>query len=646
MTRATVQIVKPIDLSQLRLPGVPTLSPDGSIAVVAVSRLEFTADAYTSQLWRVATADRNAEELPVQLTHGWHDSGPRISPDGRWLAFLRRIDAKASAQLWIMPLDGGEPRRLTDQPLGVSGPVWSPDATRLAFSARVPAEGRYGTGRRADGEVIEADGEAPRRITKMFYRIDGLGYRHDRPAHLFVVTLDGAVHQVTEGERSHEQPDWSPDGEWLTFVSEQHDTWSDDVAVDVCVVRLDGTALAPLTDATLVASRPHFTPDGTAVVFAATEAGEGRVDLVTHGETLWSVPFPRTDEQSPAATQLLDVAEHHLAVPTGDIAVTPAGVLFTDEHRGAVHLLLVPFTGGTPELLIGGERQVVGFAATGGGLVATIAGPADWGELYAGERRLTDFSAGFAALEQTELTATAPDGYPVHGWIVRPEGPGPHPVLLMIHGGPYTQYGWRLFDESQVYAGAGYAVVFGNPRGSSGYGEEHGRAIRGNVGEASAVDLMALLDTALKAPDLDGDRVGVLGGSHGGFMTTWLSAHHGDRFKAAVSERAVNSIDSFVGSADFGFMFADWLYRQDFDRQSPLTYADRISVPMLIIHSEQDWRTPLEQAQRLFVALRKRGAPAELLLFPGEGHEMSRSGRPSHRLARFDAILDWFARHL
>jgi dipeptidyl aminopeptidase/acylaminoacyl peptidase len=237
----------------------------------------------------------------------------------------------------------------------------------------------------------------------------------------------------------------------------------------------------------------------------------------------------------------------------------------------------------------------------------------------------------------------------VHGWVVRPEGQGPHPVLLMIHGGPFAQYGWRLFDEAQVYAGAGYAVVMGNPRGSSGYGEAHGRAVVGDVGEVTAKDLLALLDAALKSPDLDASRVGVLGGSHGGFMTTWLAAHHGDRFKAAISERAVNAIDSFTGSSDIGWFFGADLYgadRAQQDRQSPLTHADRIDTPMLIIHSEHDWRCPVEQAQRLYVALKLRQVPVEFLLFPGEGHELSRSGLPSHRIARFEAILDWWRRWL
>jgi dipeptidyl aminopeptidase/acylaminoacyl peptidase len=220
----------------------------------------------------------------------------------------------------------------------------------------------------------------------------------------------------------------------------------------------------------------------------------------------------------------------------------------------------------------------------------------------------------------------------------------------MIHGGPFAQYGWHLFDEAQVYAGAGYAVLYTNPRGSSGYGQAHGRHIFGDVGERSSVDLMAILEGTLAShPELDGSRMGVLGGSHGGFMTTWIAGHEGDRFKAAISERAVNAIDSFTGSSDIGWFFGSDLYGgtpEDWHRQSPLTYVDDINIPMLIIHSEQDWRCPIEQAQRLYVALRNKGKTAEMLVFPGEGHELSRSGLPSHRIARFEAILDWFDRYV
>ena len=268
------------------------------------------------------------------------------------------------------------------------------------------------------------------------------------------------------------------------------------------------------------------------------------------------------------------------------------------------------------------------------------------------ERTLTDFGALLARSASLrpmeELEATAPDGTGVHGWVIKPAGTGPFPTVLMVHGGPFAHYGWTLFDEAQVYAGAGYAVVMGNPRGSAGYGESHGRAIVGDFGNLDSQDVLALLDAALEDPDLDGDRVGVMGGSYGGFMTSWLVGHT-DRFRAAISERACNAFDSFEGASDIGWFFVPMYNGTDRERvlaQSPLTYVDRIRTPMLLIHSEQDWRCPIEQVQRLFVALKQRKVEVELLLFPGEGHELTRSGLPSHRVARFEAVLDWWQRHL
>jgi dipeptidyl aminopeptidase/acylaminoacyl peptidase len=248
-----------------------------------------------------------------------------------------------------------------------------------------------------------------------------------------------------------------------------------------------------------------------------------------------------------------------------------------------------------------------------------------------------------------ELTAGSADGYPVHGWLVLPEGAGPHPVLLAVHGGPFAAQDWGFFDEAQVYASAGYAVILGNPRGSAGYGESHGRAILRAFGTVDADDVLALLDAALSRPDLDSERVGVMGGSYGGFMTSWLASHHGERFRAAWSERAVNAWDSMVGSSDIGYSFVSGYIGDDLAeqrRRSPLTYAAKIDIPFAVVHSEQDWRCPLEQAQRMFVALRRNGTDVEFLVFPGEGHELSRSGKPRHRVQRFDAVLEWWSRHL
>jgi dipeptidyl aminopeptidase/acylaminoacyl peptidase len=305
----------------------------------------------------------------------------------------------------------------------------------------------------------------------------------------------------------------------------------------------------------------------------------------------------------------------------------------------------------------GGRHTVLEFSASGSTLASVLATASSAGEIAVLRdgrwSRVTDVGSELARstpiLPLEELTSEAPDGYPVHGWLVCPPDNGPHPVLLVIHGGPATQYGYRLFDEAQVYAAAGYAVVLGNPRGSSGYGQAHSRAIVGDLGNLDRLDLLALLDRALQDARLDAGRIGVMGGSYGGYMTTWLAGHDSGRFRSAISERAVNAWDSFTGSSDIGWYFTDMICGTDPEdqaRQSALTYADRIDIPMLIIHSESDWRCPIEQAQRLFVHLKRRRVPVEMLVFPGEGHELTRSGLPSHRLARFEAILEWWSRHL
>ena len=266
------------------------------------------------------------------------------------------------------------------------------------------------------------------------------------------------------------------------------------------------------------------------------------------------------------------------------------------------------------------------------------------------ETKLTDLGTGIADAglrPMTEITATAPDGYPVHGWLVTPPGPGPHPVLLLIHGGPDWQFQYQLFDEAQVYASR-YAVVLANPRGSAGYGEAHARAIRERIGTIDADDLIALFDAVASRPDIDASRAGVLGGSYGGLMTAWLAAHHGERFRAAICERGVYAWDSLYGTSDIGHTMTSMVGADPakWPAQMPLTYADKIDIPTLILHWEGDLRVPFEQAQRLFAALRARRAPVELVVFPGGDHGASRSGPPDHRIARFEVILDWFARHL
>ena len=363
--------------------------------------------------------------------------------------------------------------------------------------------------------------------------------------------------------------------------------------------------------------------------------------------------------------RLTDAETVDLSEVTSRLTVTPTGVLVQARHRGSLRLLRIAAAGGPPEVLLDGPLQVLHHDAVtsvaGEVVVAVVGGALTAGDLMLlrrdGPVALTDLAATLRARTSIrplrELTAVSADGYPVHGWVVVPEGDGPHPVLLDIHGGPFTQYGWTLYDEAQVLAGAGYAVLLANPRGSAGYGTAHGAAIQGAFGDLDTADVTAFLDTALadSSLGLDSTRLGVLGGSYGGYLTSWITTRPelAARFSAAVVERGFLDPLSFAGTSDIGWFFGDVWCGTDPEQlaaQSPMAHVDAVRTPTLVIHSEQDYRCPIEAGQRWFAALIRQGVPAELLIFPGESHGLTRGGAPAHRLARFQHLLRWWGRYL
>ncbi|MBE1502740.1 dipeptidyl aminopeptidase/acylaminoacyl peptidase [Amycolatopsis lexingtonensis] len=646
--------MRPADIEDLVVPGRPALR--GNLLLTALSKPDLKADAARSALRRVSLDGGESA-----WTHGPRDSAPSISPDGRWVAFLRAGEGKGadgSPQLHVMPSDGGEARRLTSLHLGAGEPVWAPDSRRIAFTARVPEAGRYGT-EDADGETPEPAAEAPRRITRMDYRLDDVGFVRDRVQRLFVVDAAEpaeAPEPLTGAGFDASHPVWTPDGTRVVFVAPPEWGAAESDFRDVCAISAEGGEPEVLVRGEGFCERPAFGADGTLFYFGQSFA--------EHREAAMTGLYAATPEFGAGpvkARRLTDIETVDCEASAGAPAPRGADVLVAVRNRGAVELRAVSVDAADAPLadlaVVYADRTALrSFSYDGSVLAAVIATPSTAGEVVLlgdGEPRvLTDYSKPLrdkGIRPMIELETTAPDGYPVHGWLVLPEGEGPHPVLRVIHGGPFTQQEWAVFDEAQVYAAAGYAVVVGNPRGSAGYGQTHGHAITHGFGTVDVDDVLALLDKALERPDLDASRVGVMGGSYGGFMTSWLAAHHGGRFKAAWSERAVNAWDSMVGSSDIGYFFVDAYIGSDPEVQrdrSPLSYADRIEIPFAVVHSEQDWRCPLEQAERMFVALRRAGAPAEMLLFPGEGHELTRSGRPRHRVQRFEAVLEWWARHL
>jgi dipeptidyl aminopeptidase/acylaminoacyl peptidase len=502
----------------------------------------------------------------------------------------------------------------------------------------------------------------PRHITTLKYRLDSVGWTFDRPRHLFVVPSDGSAEptQLTDGPYQDGNPAWSPDSTQIAFVSARHKHWDIDQANDIFVVRASGGRPKRLTHTEDSCSSPSWSPDGTKIAYNTTP---GRHDWGTRHTQVAVLDV--ASRESKVVTKSLDRNCSPFMASREPIWLGKQ-ILFAIEDHGNNALYTVGSGGrGKPTKVLGGNIRLGGYDIANGLGVHVQTTPTELTEVYCGQKRLTSFGKAFAKTRSlskpTRFTAKSEDGSVVEAWIMKPAGfvaGKKYPVLLNIHGGPFTQYGNTFFDEFQVYTGAGYVVVYSNPRGSSGYSEAWGAAINGpklggsGWGTVDYQDLMAVTDTALERFDFcDRKRVGAMGGSYGGYMTSWIVSHT-DRFKAACSERAVNAWTSMHGSSDIGWVFQSQFGTQLIDDRegwaefSPVTYAEDITTPLLIMHSENDLRCPIEQAEQLFTILRLLKRDVEFVRFPAESHELTRGGSPAHRVQRFEILLDWFDRKL
>lgn len=657
--------------------------------VFATSRPSFDADSGVGQLFMLDLDEQGAASGPARrFTRGSSDATPRFSPDGRIVGFLRPNE-DGVPQLAIVDARGGEPRLITNRALGVSDFVFSPDSSRVAFCSRTPEQGRYGT---VDG--VGPGAEDPRRISGYKYRFNGLGFGNDRRngIHLMdVPAADAEPHIKPVGRAAQAakdagetptggfpasrlltpahadcgSPEFGPDGKHLYFTASLHAGADQDLRsmihrVGIEALDIDGSgeseveAVAGSAQGTTGYDAAVFSNDGRSLYLLGSELGESGIDFVARNASVYHLPADRIGVAAPTCLsdpETVDYTESGGLFPLGD-----AGIAALARVRGSGELHVFEPDGGF-RALVSGPLEVTGVAAAAGVVVVSYTDPGTPGEIGVVREgavvAVTDFAAGLREATRIaaprELTVRSADGYPVHGWLYLPEGEGPHPVLLNIHGGPYAQYGWGYFDEAQVYARAGYAVAQCNPRGSASYGRAHGLAIKEAMGTVDLQDVLAFLEGAVAAEEsLDGNRVGVLGGSYGGYLTAWTIAHD-HRFAAAIVERGFLDPLSFVGSSDIGWFFGDGYTGRDTAatlEQSPMAKVAQVRTPTLVMHSEEDYRCPLEQAQRYYVELLRHGVETQFLLFPGENHELSRAGTPWHRRQRFEAILDWWAKYL
>jgi dipeptidyl aminopeptidase/acylaminoacyl peptidase len=640
----------------------PRVSPDGQTVAFVVTTPDLEANAYRSAVWVAGIG----EEFPAcPFTGGTErEKTPRWSPEGEWLAYVARPD-ETGARLRVAAVEGGDVFELLEWPEDIEDLIWSPDGERLVFTTRERDEERYGPDKDKH--------RTPRRIDRLSFRTDSIGWTIDRPRHVLSIAADGSEDgkpsALTAGPFQDTGVAITPDGSTVVFSSGRTDTWDTDLSTHLHRVPLAAGGLAEpeaITTGLMTHGSPSVSPDGRHVAFVWGD----RHSMMRHGQ-IGDAPIDGGEER--LLTTALDLhCAPYLAAARDPLWESDESLLFQVDEAGNVPIYRVRLDG-TTELVVGGDRQVGGFDLAGGTLAFVAADATHPTELFAivdgEERKLTKLGDPFVKTHDVgapeRFTAVSADGTEVEAWILRPlDAPaeGRAPTLLFIHGGPFSQYGNRLFDEFQVAAGAGYAVIYANPRGSSGYSERFSRGIRGpkaaedpgtGWGGADFEDLMAVIDTALERFDfIDPERLGVLGGSYGGYMTSWIIGHT-DRFRAACSERACNNLYTFSHTSDIGASFpAGYIGASHLDdpdeflRQSPVTYYRDMRTPLLILHSENDLRCPIEQAEDLWLRLKMTGRDVEFVRFPGESHELSRSGAPKHRIERLELILDWFARKL
>jgi dipeptidyl aminopeptidase/acylaminoacyl peptidase len=637
----------------------PRLSPDGSQVVYVSSRVDKARNRRMPSIWIVSTDGRSAPRMLLEEV--WSASAPRWSPDGKTIAFTsgRVIEdstgktgtqqpAPGRAQLWTVAAAGGTPHRVTTIANGVSACSWSPNATQFVCLVRTGPSDTLNTG---------PDRSDARHYTSMMYKFNDSGWYDDKRSHLWIIdAATGSARVLTSGDAWNDtDPQWSPDGSRIAFVSDRTGKEFDEGRnSDIWTIPVAGGSLTKISTSPERDASPVWSPDGRSIAFVSSE-----------------------DEDAPQ--QIFLTASDGSGTPklvAPSLDLIPGNVQWADRGRslyfdtgvkGELHVFRVDVTTGAVRQVTHGPRGVrASHVSSAAGRMVYLANDfTHLDDVYtaaldgSAERKLTDVNAAlwktldFAPVER--MTYKGAEGWDVDGFFVKPLGwtaGRTYPMILSIHGGPAGQYGVDWFHEFQVYAAKGYAVFFTNPRGSTGYGRKFQRGIELQWGGNDYVDIMNGMKAVIAAnPWIDTTKLGVTGGSYGGYMTNWIVGHTG-MFKAAVTLRSISNFISDDGTRDGAYghkgdFGGDIFEKMDlyWDR-SPLKYVKNVTTPILVLHSDNDYRVPIEQGEQWFRALKHFGKTAEIVFFPRENHNLTRTGEPRHLVESLHWQLYWFDRYL
>ena len=687
--------------------GDTQLSPDGSHAAYVQTTVNAKRDGYDSAIYLL---DTGQPMTPARrLTNGPHDAQPRWSPDGTQLAFTRAVEKDTKpqpAQLYVLSLGGGEPVQVSSMEKGVGSPQWAPNGTCIAVLSETPIVPERKTekkeGAKAEEHKAEEHKSDVRIITKAVYRNNGTGYLDTKDAsqlYLFYMAKAGAKPvtpwQVTVGRFSVSDFVWSPSSNDIYYTSEHTDEPYYDLPHNEIYV------LDPPADA---ATKGEKDPPPMSTLVAKLTFGASGLTISPDGKRLafhgddQPLAKPRSHQQPDMFVLDLDAKgaprnltanyDYEVGSGVGGDNTAPRGagrsepvwtadgksIIDVVGKQGSALLVSIDASTGAVKELTAEKQAVVGFAVKPDAtkMLALISTPVNIGDLFSvatdsskQQTQLTEVNKElFSKLNltmpedmQVTPTVNAKDiaGSKIESFVQLPpdfDKAKKYPLILNIHGGPHSAYGWVFDHEMQWMAAKGYVVVYPNPRGSTTYGQQFANVIQHNYPGDDFHDLMDCVDAVVKLGYVDPAKMGVTGGSGGGLLTDWTVTHT-NRFKAAVSQRDITDWSNWWYTADFTLFQPTWFEGAPFDKveefrkYSPITYVTNIKTPMLFILGEADYRTPpTGGGEDFFRALKYRHIDTVMVRFPGESHELSRSGQPWHRVERLENIVNWFDKYL
>jgi len=681
----------------------PRISPDGKQVVYVRVTVNEKKEGYDTALW-IAAAD--GSEPPRPFTSGPHDFSPRWSPDGTRIAFVRVPDkekAKDGPQIYLISTRGGEAVALTSLPKGAAGAVWSPDGKTIAFASSAnekdlkkwraqkekeakdrDTQDKEKSAKDEKGEKSDDDRESDVRvITTAIYRFNGGGYRDPaHPDHLWTVAVpsDGAKppepKQLTSGDLSEGNALWSPDGSRLYFASDRNrESYYEDPKATLFEVPAAGGEPRQVVSFNGGGGDFSLSPDGKWIALSGfanpdKPRSHNESDLFVVGTAAGSEARNLTASYDGEIGEGIGSDQHP---PRGG---SPKPLVWSRDgsslyaittQNGRANLSRIEVATGAIKPVTQGDQEVVSYSASADGsrmalVLSTMTVLGDLYSLDTASGKLTLIARPNQELF-SQLTLTPPeeivyksfDGKEIHAFVQKPADFDPkkkYPLILNIHGGPHSAYGYTFFHEMQWMAAKGYVVIYPNPRGSSTYGQDFGNVIQYEFPGDDAKDLLAGVDEMVKRGIADPKRLGVTGGSGGGILTNWIVTQT-DRFAAAAAQRSIASWADFWYTADFTLFRANWFRGapwedpQDFTRRSPITYAAKITTPLMLIEGEADYRTPPGAGgEQMFRALKYLKKPVVMVRFPDESHELSRSGKPWHRIERLRNIMAWMDKYL